>query len=34
MKITNKQLKSIIKEELNSVLKEMRYPGEKTLSGP
>mgnify|MGYP003113826868 CR=1 FL=1 len=27
MKITNKQLKSIIKEELNSVLKEMRYPG-------
>ena len=27
MKLTNKQLKSIIKQELNNVLKEMRYPG-------
>ena len=27
MKLTNKQLKSIIKQELNNILKEMRYPG-------
>tara|TARA_R100001509_G_C4859359_1_gene212852 strand:+ start:186 stop:1112 length:927 start_codon:yes stop_codon:yes gene_type:complete len=27
MKITNKQIKIIIKEEINSVLKKLRYPG-------